>query len=169
MDDTTKTSHDHKHCWVYPEDALDYLNRVGKFGENDKPIQISECFQVWGRGRPRPHLDQIILPKGTTLQSNIPKERLTKGRGRGYLLLGNSTFDNDIHPSTSADMFNPNLVSYSAFDKNLKEFRKNQGQSKAACRKMTLSLKDIEDKYNKKKYLSSQKPLFDIHDFPPLK
>lgn len=167
--ESTKNGHCHKHCWISPEDALDYLNSACKFGENDKPIQITECFLVWGRGRPRPRVDQIILPKGTTLQSNFPQERLTKGRGRGYLLLENSTFDdNDLEPGPSVYMFKPNLVQCDAkpIDKNSKKLRKGKGhQTKVDCQQMTL--KDLEEKYNSK-YLGIQKPLFDINDFPPL-
>ena len=164
--ESTKACHGVKDCWITPEDALESLNYFCKFGENDKPVRISECFQVWGRGRPRPQLDQIILPKGTSLQSNFPQEKSIIGRGRGWLLLENTTFDNDSKqdPGPSV-MFNSNHVH--CIDKQIKKFRKGKGQSNVACPKVTL--KELEEKYNKARYLGSQKPFFDINnDFPPL-
>ncbi len=161
--EATKSCHGPKICWVTPEDVLESLNSICQFGENDKPVQFSECFQVWGRGRPRPSVDQIILPKGTSVQSNFPKEKSTRGRGRGRLLLENIS-DQDQDPCPSV-MFNSNDVS--CVDKKMKKFGKGKGKSNLAYTKITL--KDLEDKYNRAKLLGSKRPIFDINnDFPPL-
>jgi hypothetical protein len=161
---SAKASHDPKICWVTPEDVLESLNYIRQFGEDDKPVQFSECFQVWGRGRPRPSVDNIILPNGTSLQSDFPQEKSTKGRGRGRLLLLENISEQYQDPCPTT-MFDSNDCS--CVDKKMKKFGKGIGKSNLAYTKITL--KDLEDKYNRAKLLGSKKPIFDIdNDFPPL-
>lgn len=78
---------DLSNSWT-PDNTLEELNPTSEIGANDRSFQITECFKVWGRGRPRPPISQIVLPRTSVTVSNIQLcDKLPKSRGRGHLLL----------------------------------------------------------------------------------
>lgn len=81
--------HNHPNCWISPEEALEEMNSLCLVSEYDKPFKSTECFKVWGRGRPRPSISQIVLPKNSTTPTSMIQENrpINKGKGRGRLLL----------------------------------------------------------------------------------
>lgn len=153
--------YDSSQQWVSPEDALDDLNYICNFGENEKPFQSTECFQVWGRGRQRPPINQIVLPKGTTLQPDYTSERPTRGNGRGRLLLEDSS---DINNSKSNS-----VQTNSVFKDSLRRSKEGLSQRTMVNTSQKVTLKDLEDMFNKAKHLETRKTIFDLNcDFPPL-
>lgn len=123
-----QTKQNHSHCWILPEDALEDLNSVCQFGENDKPFKSTDCFKVWGRGRPRPPISQIVLPQDFSMETKAFQNTKPsyKGKGRGRLLLEGSDPLEEV-PVTQV------LI-----------------KSKRSNRKTSMSLRDLEDDYKKK-------------------
>lgn len=156
----SRITYDSSQRWVSPEDALDDLNDICNFGENDKPFQSTECFQVWGRGRPRLPVNQIILPKGMVLQTDFPSDRPARGKGRGHLLLQNSSTKNG---SKSNSVHVNNVL------KDTEKSQKRKSKQSIVNTRPNMTLKDLEDKYNKAKHLETRKTMYDLNcDFPPL-
>ncbi|XP_059352893.1 uncharacterized protein LOC132088308 [Daphnia carinata] len=156
----SRTKYESLQCWKSPEDALDDLNYICNFGVNDRPFQSTECFQVWGRGRPRPPVSQIILPKGVILPPDFPRERPAKGKGRGHLLLQGSS------PKTDSKS---NTVHINNVLKDTEKSQKHKSKQRSVNTRQNMTLKDLEDKYNKAKHLGTRKTMYDLNcDFPPL-
>ena len=101
--------------WTSPDHAIQHWSTVCKFGENSKPFQETECFKVWGRGRPRPPISDIRLPKICN-QPSTNKTKTSKfnrceterpkppvgGSGRGRLLLQEDRDDEKV-PNMTID------------------------------------------------------------------
>ncbi len=152
-----KINYDDSCQWKSPEDAIQEWSSVCQFGENDKPFQVTECFQVWGRGRPRPQLSEIKLPTFPNQNSHgdkqtyrvqvdrpqLPVASKGRGHGRGRLLLIDEDEEIGIHdlrnlrderkkgkpPITLAEMSDPKFKENFSRNKNSKNFGKFREES----------------------------------------
>lgn len=161
--------YDVSECWKSPEEALQELNSLCELGDNrDDSFVVTSCFKVWGRGRPRTPIHEIVLPGLTanscpsTLHSsqsssNEDKIHLPRSKGRGHLLL--------------LDDFPLEVEDFKA-KQHLKKKSSNNRKSLAANvegKFYRQTQRKIQDKLNHEKQLADSKMLFDIDkDFPLL-
>lgn len=86
--------------WVSAEEALEDVNLFCKTS-SIVPFKSLDCFKVYGRGRDRPKISEIILPKEHTEFNQSVGEVPRVGRGRGKLLLMESD-DDSSDPGTAS-------------------------------------------------------------------
>lgn len=94
------------------------------------------------------------------LQTDFPSERPARGKGRGHLLLQNSSTKNG---SKSNSVHVNNVL------KDTEKSQKRKSKQSIVNTRPNMTLKDLEDKYNKAKHLETRKTMYDLNcDFPPL-
>lgn len=172
----TSISYDTSNCWVSPEDLIEDLQSICKFGDNDIPLTVTSCFKVWGRGRSRTPISQIVLPASSfcvghssemqqpTTPGNTSSNNFPRSKGRGHLLLLDGVDDFDASHSNDNQFTMRGIRSVQ--DLHHQPVNNPPKYQNKKSKKNSKQSKKTKDQFHKKTHLAmSELSDFELSDF----